>query len=678
MKIVLTAICAFGIILSGVLTVNISIIRNRNIFGEWLAPIHVNIEIDKGNARDLSIFSEPHDAQYYYFSPTTQSEDQLKTIVLHTQLRTIGYHKRIYLRVPEQYAEQTIDAIDNISVFIGNKLYYFSKTQVKEFVESEQDGYLLFRFPNIYYERSLFTPEWVNYYGDLNLALNIICSFFLKPGDFVIPYLFIIGLLFLYRKNIQNVYERVRTDSSREKRVGAILLGLIIVLGFALRFNGFVRESGCSDEIYCGAIGGNPTLPFISTFADYGNPPFYFILLRYWFTLFGWSEASGTMLSVLLGTFAVPALYLLVKQNCGWKTALLAAFFMAISGFALIFSQLMRAYILKIFLAPVASLFFINYLRKASFKNLLCYILPSIALATAHHYGILFVIANFIFYISFSIYHKSVSLKKSLKKTAVFLTGNIIIALFCVPYFLYQMLASNYYFDRGEFHINSDHTLIFLAFAAASTAIFLCRKKIAAYLPLTDRKRVLFWYAFFMPLLIFALAYIVSFKKPMLHYRYWMPISYPFFITFLAILVSFSVSHKTMKYITVFLIWALSLSLYQSKALRLGADYEYYYEARAYIAADVDAHPGTKPAMLDNWQLAAAYYGFEVLPSYLDDPSVDVLYVFNGLFDMHEHTMYDELAAHNIDTSGLLKIIPNERIAIFKLPQVGALGTDSY
>jgi 4-amino-4-deoxy-L-arabinose transferase-like glycosyltransferase len=620
--------------------------------------VHVNIEIDKSRAHNLSILSEPHANQYYYFAPTTQAEDDMQNIVVHAQLRTIGYHKRLYIRTPEQDAAHTLSAIDNISIFIGNKLYYFSKDQVKAFESSRQGGYALFRIPNVYYEKSVLNAEWVNYYGDLNLALNLVCSFFLKPGDFVISYLFIIGLLALYRRNIGNAYRRVREGLGRQ--AGVILLGLLVALGFVLRVNGYVRESACSDEIYCAITAGNPALPFISTFADPGNPPFYFMVLRSWFKVFGWSEESGTMLSVVLGTLSIPALYLLVKRNFDGRAAALAAFFMAISGFALVFSQLMRAYVVLLFLAPVASLLFLKFLRRESLKNLALYILPSVCLASAHHYGILFVMAHFVFYLVFNLIRGSFRVKP----TAVFLAGNVVAALFCLPYFLYQMIVGRYYFDRS-FALDLDYTLILALIAALSAVAFLCRKAIEAHLAPFGKKGVFFCYTVFMPAAMFALAYVISIKKPMLHYRYWLPISYPFFIALIALLISFFSVNKRAKHLTVFAVWAFSLSAYGSKPLRLGADYEYYREARAYIAADADAH-GESAAMLDNLPIAASYYGFDALPSFLEAPFAGVLYVFNGLAEMHEQRMYDELARHGLDDSGLLKIIPNERIAIFK------------
>jgi uncharacterized membrane protein len=134
------------------------------------------------------------------------------------------------------------------------------------------------------------------------------------------------------------------------------MLGLIVATALMLRWNGYIRHSGWTDEIFAAVHAGNPNLPFISTFGDSGNLPFYFILLRYWFTLFGWTESLGTMLSVLLGTGAFFFLYALVKPFMGRKTTLYAALFVALSGFAIGYSQEMRAYILKMFLVPSFSL----------------------------------------------------------------------------------------------------------------------------------------------------------------------------------------------------------------------------------------------------------------------------------------------------------------------------------
>ncbi|MDR3336624.1 MAG: hypothetical protein LBT16_05410, partial [Treponema sp.] len=294
-KIILAIACVFGAMLSTSIAFYLSIINNRDALGEWLAPVHINMELNKEYAYNLSILSEPMGNKYYYFSPTTKTDTDMRNIVMHTELRSTGFHHRIFLRMPESTAEEAINSMDNISVFIGNKLYYFSRDDIQKFSGKTKDGYILFQIPGLHYTKSLVIKDWINYYGDFNIALKIFCGFLFFPYRFIPTYLFLAGLLLLYRKQLKALYRRIR---QRPEFWAVVLVAVITVFGFALRINGYVRHSGWTDEMYSAVRTGNPNLPLIATFSDPGNPPFYPMLLRCWFKLFGWSEEAGTMLSV--------------------------------------------------------------------------------------------------------------------------------------------------------------------------------------------------------------------------------------------------------------------------------------------------------------------------------------------------------------------------------------------
>jgi len=64
-----------------------------------------------------------------------------------------------------------------------------------------------------------------------------------------------------------------------------------------------------------------------------------------------------------------------------------------------------------------------------------------------------------------------------------------------------------------------------------------------------------------------------------------------------------------------------------------------------------------KAAMLDNAPANAAYYRYPNLPSFVQNPQADILYIYNDIFEMHEIEMYDEFRSLNLDDSRMLKII---------------------
>jgi hypothetical protein len=267
--------------------------------------------------------------------------------------------------------------------------------------------------------------------------------------------------------------------------------------------------------------------------------------------------------------------------------------------------------------------------------------------------------ANFIFYVVYK------------KKIMKFLFCNIIIALSFVPYFLYQTLVQKYYFDRSEIHINAVFTGILLVIIIFSFATLYLRKWIISKNFFQNKIQITFSaYIVFIPCLIFVLAYVISFVKPMIAFRYLMPINLPFMLSVCAVFVYLCARHPKAKYFCIFIVWAFAVSLYETvhdggNASIPGDGTEAYKEARAYIAADSAAHPEKKSAMLDNATQIAKYYGYSDIPQWTQDGGYDVMYVFNNIFFMHEYDMYDTVAEHGFDNA-ILKIRVNHDTVVFK------------
>ena len=612
-RIALTAACILG--------AGISFFRifseNKNI--TEYPDVHINMEIDKDYAYNAVIFL-PQEEKLWWLSPTTDYGRSTRNIVMYTSFYPLRYVRGFYIRIPEYQAAETISAIDNISIFIGNKLFYFSSQDVKHWEEERRDGHIFLKAPNLYYAQSRVLKNRINYYGDFDLALKGIFDFLFHPGRYAPTYLFIFLLLYLYRKHIQLAW---RTFSAGPERVkNAACLIFLILIAFMLRINGYVRHSGWSDEIYSATIAGHPFMPLSQTFTDFGNPPFYFMLLRFWFKLFGWSEEAGTMLSVILGTLAVPALYALVKPFFGRKTAFLSAFFLTICSFAIGYSHEMRAYILKIFLSPVIAFVFWRMLDKISLRNSIVYVILSAIIVNSHYYGILFVISNFIFYILYHGFSDSFKIKPFLR----FLLANIFIALSFLPFFLYQVFGRNYYFDRARTEDFPELAVIFIIIALFSFFILCFRTRIAKSVFFANKRQLAFClYAAFMPCAIFALAFVISFFKPMISFHYIMPVSLVFFLIAFSVFVYICGRHPKLKYFCALFIWTFSGALSES-GYSFGSDSlhgdktEAYKEAREYIARDAAAHPEYRSAMLDNAPDIAAYYGYTDILDYPPPP----------------------------------------------------------
>ncbi|GHU08287.1 hypothetical protein FACS1894151_03940 [Spirochaetia bacterium] len=111
------------------------------------------------------------------------------------------------------------------------------------------------------------------------------------------------------------------------------------------------------------------------------------------------------------------------------------------------------------------------------------------------------------------------------------------------------------------------------------------------------------------------------------------------------------------------LFFLFCLAFYEAKP---GGNSGIYKEGRAYIAADAEAHPQLKSAMLDSGILFSDFYGFTGLQNYSDNPSADVVYVLNHPFHLDEWDMYHELSTADIGTMNLLKIRISDDKVIFK------------
>jgi uncharacterized protein YneR len=644
--------------------------KDPDIVGEIKAPVHVNIEIDKKYTYLISVIANLNGGDRLFpISPTTVTEDTIKTVVLYGEIKQktqAPFVHALSLRIPKESAAGVLDAIDGISVFIGNKTFYFSHSRVIGLPGREQGGYLLYKLPGLEYKKSLI-GSWINWYGDFNLAVKTAMAFFVYPAQFIITWLFLICLLIICRSEIAGIYRVLRKQHI--VLLELLPLGFVVLAGFMLRFNGYIRYSSWGDELYSACTASNPNRPFLSTFEDPGNPPFYFILLRCWFVVFGWTEQSGRLFSVLLGSAAIISLYVMVKWFTNRKTAFLAAVFMAANTFLIGYSQEMRGYILEVFLVPLVVIRFFVFVqeRERIFTNLAWYGILSILLVNTHYYGSLFVLANFIFYILYSIKTKTFIWKKTL----LFLAGNITTALSLLPFFIHTALRRALLNTVFNSWIPSPG--IMLQCTAAAIPLFLL---VYVYLRRTvfpgiisKQRRYLLDYMLFTSAAVFLMAFGVSLYRPILYQRY-LILLIPFLPAALALVLAgvFENSHsKPVAMLCAIGIYICILSGHESK---VGGSTSAYRESYVYISRDAESHPQNKSGEYPPvWHRADAerFYGysFNKLPWYVSGDTYDVLY-FNPLKNF-EKELDAAIVALDVKPEKILRIRVNERTSVFKI-----------
>ena len=125
-------------------------------------------------------------------------------------------------------------------------------------------------------------------------------------------------------------------------------IGIIIILlfAFALRLWRLADHNIWWDEGLAAWAARLPVERILDWTAHDVHPPLYFLLLRGWWLLTGDGEFVLRFPSVLAGTLGVAVIYGLGRAMMGRRPARLAALFLALSVFAISWSQEMRMYML--------------------------------------------------------------------------------------------------------------------------------------------------------------------------------------------------------------------------------------------------------------------------------------------------------------------------------------------
>ncbi len=135
----------------------------------------------------------------------------------------------------------------------------------------------------------------------------------------------------------------------------SLLLALLLLASF-LRFYRLDAQSFWNDEGNSARIAERTLDLIVEGAAGDIHPPGYYLLLHYWRALFGQSEFALRSLSVVAGLALVVFTYLLGRRLFGKATGLIAAFLVALSPFAVYYSQEARMYAFLAVLSAASTL----------------------------------------------------------------------------------------------------------------------------------------------------------------------------------------------------------------------------------------------------------------------------------------------------------------------------------
>lgn len=171
-----------------------------------------------------------------------------------------------------------------------------------------------------------------------------------------------------------------------------VLLGLILILGIALRFYNLGTESFWLDEVAT-TIEAKQSIPQLLTIGRLDQPPAYFLPMHFWLQIFGPSEVSLRSFSALFGVGSIVLIYLVGYRLFGKEVGLLSAFLMAIAEYQIAFSQEARNYSFFEFTTLLSFLFFIHFLQRKRLIYLALYGFASILMVNSNAYGV-FILAG--------------------------------------------------------------------------------------------------------------------------------------------------------------------------------------------------------------------------------------------------------------------------------------------
>ena len=218
-------------------------------------------------------------------------------------------------------------------------------------------------------------------------------------------------------------------------QVTLILFVAILLLGFALRVYRIGDKSVWWDEGYSVAL-ARESITAMTEWTSYdAHPPLYYGLLHFWRELSGDSEFGLRLMSAVIGTLTIAATFLLGKTIAGRSVALLSAFFLAISRFAIGWSQELRMHMLATFFATLALWAAIRIWDKGQKRDWALYILFILGgLMSFYLYVSVLIVINLIWLL--------MVLPRAEKKWRAFWTwslGQAIILILYAPWLFYTL-----------------------------------------------------------------------------------------------------------------------------------------------------------------------------------------------------------------------------------------------
>ncbi len=280
------------------------------------------------------------------------------------------------------------------------------------------------------------------------------------------------------------------------------------------------------DEAWAATLAVKPLAQIVSLVAKDTSPPFYYLLLHLWLTVFGRSEIAIRSFSFLIFLGTVAAVFLIAKHFWDKKTALLAAALTFVNPFLFSYAFEGRMYSLLAFTSCWSIYFFLKRQRFG-------FVLATAAALYTHHFAIFIVIFEGLWTLAEDLPKRSAFLRR--------LTDFALVLLLYLPwlyplYYQTSLVKSGFWLGKPtlltvsgavvQFLVGSGKEILRLLVLVGSAAVLLSRRW------LKDKVNSAFLLAWFWTPI--AAAYLISQFFQSVFYERYLLISIPAAVLLLA------------------------------------------------------------------------------------------------------------------------------------------------
>lgn len=211
-------------------------------------------------------------------------------------------------------------------------------------------------------------------------------------------------------------------------------IAVILLVGFLMRTKGLTWQSLWLDELHT----MNEADPAVS-WGDMFNslkccdqhPPLHFIIEHISFIIFGHTEFVARIISVIVGTASIWAMYFLGKEVLNKRLGLFAAMMTCINFYNISYSQEARPYIFAFLFAALSFAWLIRLVKLPSRKNAVLYSVFTLLFLYSHYYSLFAVVAQGALALVFIFQEKG---KERVILFRFFLLAGVIIAIGYIPW----------------------------------------------------------------------------------------------------------------------------------------------------------------------------------------------------------------------------------------------------